>query len=100
MTAGGRRAQREILARADLSDGREITVARREFRTGPLTAVTWTSADGGPTWSLQSATGTGSRTRRRRVAALASLLRQATLGPTRQSSQRQGSPARDKAVQP
>ena len=42
----------EILAEQITASGGTITVTGTNFRTDPVTAVTWTSDDGGQTWSL------------------------------------------------
>ena len=42
----------EILAEQITATGGTITVTGMNFRTDPVTAVTWTSDDGGRTWSL------------------------------------------------
>ena len=42
----------EILAQQITATGGTITVTGTNFRTDPVTAVTWTSDDGGQTWSL------------------------------------------------
>jgi hypothetical protein len=42
----------EILAEQITASGGTITVTGTNFRTDPVTAVNWTSEDGGQTWSL------------------------------------------------
>jgi hypothetical protein len=42
----------EILAEQITASGGSITVTGTNFRTDPVTAVTWTSGDGGQSWSL------------------------------------------------
>jgi hypothetical protein len=43
----------EILAEQITASAGTITVTGTNFRTDPVTAVTWTSDDGGQTWSLE-----------------------------------------------